>query len=309
MTQLNYLDQKLRQIADTISSDLNNGALDVWREREKNSSAALADALASQDDDISNRAWFLHKVAETRLAYVECFALMTNAQHYDAWCKLERVEIDLVSLKRNPFYDPKLFCTDALASLVAQWQGIFPYTVFFSPELVKKSKKCSICDATVGPWSGCGHEPGRVYGGRECYRIVQGVELLGISLVTDPVQKYSVAFLSNGGDGKPRDHYDYSLVKFIVDRLASPFDGWTTRWIEAYHPHSMFPGQQPEGGCPCGSGRKYSECCLAGPGVIRPHLDIVFDHEPTPSLPNGYLAGYGDRSCPAIVRSPTQTKK
>lgn len=155
-------------------------------------------------------------------------------------------------------------------------------------------EECTICGLPVHPWSRCEHQAGIVYRGKECHRIVKEMDILGLSLVRDPVQKYSVLFTQNA-EGQKHDHYDYTVVKFVVDRLRSPISEWTPTWTKAYHPHQLFKDVGAQDDCPCGSGRQYGNCCHSLPGVLRPHINIEFHDEPDGSLPSQILAGYHER--------------
>jgi len=192
----------------------------------------------------------------------------------------------------NRFYDPATFAAQELQLQVTQWQSLYPYKLFVSPAFLHKRKECSICHKVINPWSDCGHEVGRVYVGEECFHIVTEAELLEVSLVLNPVQKYSVANVGRDKAGDVVDEHDYSVVRFVADRLASPFDGWRMHWTYAYHPHELFAQINPDDGCPCESGRAYKSCCLTRPGVIRPHAQIEFEKDPPANLPSSVLAGY-----------------
>lgn len=248
-------------------------------------------ALECGDETLANKGWFMFRSCETVCNYIAAFRLMKNSKYYEAWCALERVEIDVRALKRNNFLDIDAYGIDFIESTVRGFQSLFPYKVFFSPEFLQKRVECSICGESQNPWSTCTHEAGRVYGGRECIYIVKDFEIIGISMVLNPVQKYSVA-MSHGEDGKPFDHYDYTIVKFVVDRLQSPFDGWTAEWVRAYHPHELFPEVEKTAPCPCGSGKNYDDCCAKRTGVIRPHLDVHFAIAPPEDLPCVQFVSY-----------------
>lgn len=271
---------------------------EFWQAAEAEADQILLDAQAANANRAANRAWFIKKICTIRLSFIRCFGLLKGKHYYKAWCDLEQIEIGLNSIVRNKFDDIIKFCIPEFVQAVANWQGLFPYRLFASPEFLHKEVRCSICDSIIMPLSMCTHKTGRVYCGRECYHVITKFDILGIAVVTEPVQKYSV--LSTDVDGM-----DYSMVKFVVDRLHSPFDGWTSEWTEAYHPHELFYDRVPEDGCPCGSGRSYRQCCLSKPGVIRPHLEILFDRYPPDSMPNGQLVGYGPVSRSATLSSPS----
>jgi hypothetical protein len=291
------LANRLASLTVDVRSNLRNDSLVFWQGVETRSDALLQETLQSGDDALANKAWFLDRTCTSYRMYVGSFEKMKAGQFYNAWCDLERVEIGLASLTHNPIMNVKSFRIPDLAALVTTWQSAFPYKVFLSPGMLYKKKQCSICQTILTPWSDCGHEKGRVYGGRECVTEIMEVEMLEISLVLDPVQKYSVCFAGPNG----ADHHDYSITRFIVERLASPFDRWTLNWTTALHPHDRFGGVSPEGACPCGCGRSYATCCLPTPGIRRPHAQIGFEKPPPSDLPNAAYAGYGERNGPAAL--------
>jgi hypothetical protein len=172
--------------------------------------------------------------------------------------------------------------------MIERWQELFPYRVFFSPEFLKKRVVCSVCRARVTPRSDCGHEKHQLYQGQQCYHIVEEVQLLSISMVENPVQRYSVAFLS-GPDGQV-DHYDYGNLKFVVDRVGSAFHEWwlerTTRTILAEAVSHLMV----EDPCPCLSGKAFGNCCGGASSITVPHLQVIFSvPPPDKSLPENEL--------------------
>lgn len=299
--------EALGQLQNLLQQDLLNPSAEFWDDMTERAEAARVAAIDGGDVNSANKAWFLRTVAEARGRFVGAFQLINQGECYKAWCDLEKVEIALPWLMRNPFYEPKTFNVEELMAKVAQWQSLFPYKVFFSPGFIHKKKHCSICETVITPWSSCTHERGFVYGGRACTHVVTMSEFLEISLVLDPVQKYSVGFAGVDADGNRVDHHDYSIVGFLADRLASPFDEWTADWTEAYHPHAMFPDATPEGPCPCESGRSYKSCCQLRQGVIRPHIQFGLAKTPPRELPNAAFAGYGGRNGPAKLTEEMQS--
>jgi hypothetical protein len=294
MSTSGAFDSNLHDLEAKIAASLQSDSPDVWKDLRYTADALLTPARSDGSDDDANRAWYLREVSANRYEYLCGFQLMQSGKFYQAWCKLEQVEIALISILRNQFYPPARFAVEQLATMVKNWQTLFPYAVFLSPEFAIKREECTICGLTVGPWSTCRHQAGVVYRGQECLRIVKDVKFLGLSLVRDPVQKYSVPFMRNA-QGEQYDQYDYTVVKFVVDRLRSAISGWTPRWTNAYHPHKLFKDVLPKDGCPCRSGRQYGQCCKPLPGVLRPHIDLVFDDAPSVALPNIAFTGYGRR--------------
>jgi hypothetical protein len=291
------LDNKRRDatnaLADSIRDRLYEEDVRAWDKLILSGQTLLDESLAASDDDTANCAWFLQKLARMRRTYLSCVDHFRNDRFYEGWCGLEQVEIGLTSLKRNPFYDPDQFGVTELLRQVTNWQSLFPYRVFLSPEFVIEEEACSICDTSMSPWSSCTHKRGRVYGGRECYRIVRKCDLLAMALVREPVQKYSVARItSQDNNGKEIDQFDYSVVKYVLRGITSPFSRWNAMWTKALHPHDLFVNRSHDGPCPCESGRIYRDCCLNRRGVIRPHLQVTFAKPPAGNLPSVQFVGY-----------------
>ena len=212
-----------------------------------------------------------------QLKYLEIFALLKKGEYHDAWIKLERCEIMLGSLKQHytPDSNDKYFI-NFIYEQVKKLQSIYPYKLFMSPEIIALKKKCSICNKKVSIRNSCGHIKGKIYNGEECYHTVTKAEILSISIVENPGGKYRVLFAADPKTRRTIDHYDYSLLKYLIKRLKSPFDDWNYKALKKRHPHSKFKEYSRNDKCPCGSNKKYKYCCLKEDGIIMPHYEFEF---------------------------------
>lgn len=286
-----------------ILSNLINGDSSFWENLSAELEAHLKVEQTSGDDLRANLCWFLRAICDTRCSFIDSFCLIKSGDYYDAWCELEKVEIGLKSIIRNPFLSIEEFQIHDLLGLTQAWQMLYPYKWFISPGILYRTVKCGICSANITPWEGCDHEPGLVYNGVQCHRTIVDCELLEVSLVQNPVQKYSAIHTTKDDNGNEVEIFDYDLVRFVSDRVASPFDQFRVVETRAFHPHDLFSERNREGPCPCESGRRYSDCCWEKRGVLRPHMEIIFEKMPAENLPNVELVGYGDKSGAAARRS------
>ena len=234
--------------------------------------------------------WCAQTIYSIQQGFIRAFNSLKAGLFYEAWCQLERCEVHILSLERHYSHteeDPHRIAY--IEQMIRRWQALYPYKIFFSPELLKKRVECSICGARVSPRSNCRHEKFKIYLGELCHHRVTEVDVLGISLVENPVQRYSVAFLSASKDSESIDHYNYGNIKFVVERLDSAFHGWnsylTTRTIaaaEVAHLDSLHP-------CPCLSGKHFGDCCKGQSELTVPHLQIEFYVRPSKNLPANEL--------------------
>jgi hypothetical protein len=114
---------------------------------------------------------------------LRAFTQLKAGEFYDAWCELEKTELALANLERHDTASWHEFRLDFIQEHTARWQSLFPYKMFYSPELLHKEKVCSICQQVVVPHAFCGHRAGEIYNGELCYRIITKLDVLGISMV------------------------------------------------------------------------------------------------------------------------------
>ncbi len=95
-------------------------------------------------ENLANKAWFVLNTCQYRARFIEAFNEMKVGKFYDAWCNLEQVEIGVFNLLNNPFYKLKDFSLRDLREVVTNWQSLYPYAVFLSPEMIIK-KEYAVC--------------------------------------------------------------------------------------------------------------------------------------------------------------------
>ena len=279
MTELGNIVKSIRKISLQSSEFECN-------ELRKALSSAKKNALEINDQERAKYIWGLETALQIIENFLLSFKLLKKGEYYKSWCLLERIEIDIgflhEHLTRSTLDKLRISLVE---KLTRQFQSIFPYSIFMSPEILVREKKCNICDKIVDIRNLCGHRVGEIYNGEMCIRLVTRAQILSISFVREPSQKYSVPFLVDE-DGKEHDKYDYFLVKWVIDRLQSPFDNWDVNLTAIRHPHEYFENYEKNAKCPCGSNSSYKDCCLLKEGVLRPHYEIYFSVHPPEDKPN-----------------------
>lgn len=247
-------------------------------------------AVERNDQAEATLIWQARTILSVQRGFIAAFNYLKRYKFYEAWCQLEKCEIEIAGLRR--YYTPNEIDAHRIGyieRMIFRWQSLYPYKVFSSPEILKKKVVCSICGATISLRQHCVHEKFGIYDGEPCYHIIEEAEILSISMVENPVQKYSVVFLAGDEPGKPKDHYNYGNVRFVVDRVASPFHGWeaetTTKTLES----SDIAHLVNDDPCPCVSGKVFGECCVGNAQIVVPHLQINLYVPPSQSLPENEL--------------------
>lgn len=226
-------------------------------------------AVACGDQGCAGAAWCYEQILESQNHYLSAWQSILTDRFYSAWCELDRAEVSLHFLARH-FADPaNAYGCAFLHAYVPRWQQLYPYSVFFSPGFIKQEIHCDICDARIAPRQSCIHERGELYDGQMAGRVIKKAKMLEVSLVTNPLQKYSVAWLRGS-------RYNYALVHYVASGLLSPWHRWEAQASTRLRRRPEFIGVKRNALCPCGSGKKFKHCHVDETTVELPHYDILF---------------------------------
>jgi hypothetical protein len=248
-------------------SELTPQQIGIKLEKYKRNAVMRSDELAAKE------AWCFEKALDIQELYIRAFSALQRGSFYDGWCLLEQVGISLGQVEAHAGRFWHLFKLGFISVHVERWQSLFPYKVFFSPEIIEVEKRCSICNLIVRPRTGCTHRLREIYEGEMCFHIITKMQALGVGMVSNPVQKYSVAFIS-GKNGESIDQYDYTPIKYALKISDSLFPDWTVKRSVRLQPHARFSHVGRNERCPCGQDKKYKKCCLLKAGVAQPHLEF-----------------------------------
>lgn len=233
-----------------------------------------ARCIAENNEAGANHWALLYLIYTAQSNYINFFELVEQKKYYAAWCLLERIEISVKGILRLYTFIEDEYKILFIQVYVQKLQGLFPYAHFASSEYVKKEIRCSICDSVVTLRKRCEHKRGELYMGKLCYYIISKSEFIGLSVVTEPFNKYAVLGVTN-----EEDPYKYPALNFLLTVIDHPFNEWEIEKYKILEPHQNFRTERNDK-CPCLSGKKYKHCCLRKAGVELDHIDIILK-EPT----------------------------
>ena len=259
-------------------SDRNLEAYELFLKKQK------AAFVLGNDQEGAKRVWIFEEILKIQSYFINAYYLMLESEYFDAWCLLDRADILLGHLADHFSETGDTYRLKFIKRKIPEYQALFPYKFGMSPEYLIKEKRCGICDSVMTYESNCGHEVGEIYNGEMCYRKITDMDILGTSFVDKPRQKYSILFPVDPKHPEKKDLYNYSVLKYLVTRLASPFHDWKATWTKTRHPHNLYSFVGRNEKCPCDSGLKYKKCCLLEEGVLRPHCEFGFEVTPAPEM-------------------------
>lgn len=234
------------------------------------------EAIQKDDEIAANTLWCYETIYDIQKDYLFVYEHLRKAQAandeldsegYDsdksreyeiAWNELDQCEIKIGELEENyciPEASLKEFGIENILEDIKRLQGLFPYKVFLSREMIIKSQECTICGKQISVRHPCGHIPGKVYMGNLCLRKITDAKIVNENIVTKPFDKYAILKL-------PGKKLKFTLLDNIVPHIA-PYSKWS---------YSIEKGLKPEyeriernAKCPCGSGKKYKYCIRDNP--------------------------------------------
>ena len=240
------------------------------------------EAILHGSEATSKDIWCYERLLLLQELYHRAFREIKDGAFYEGWCTFENAKQAADSLINHFKDETEIFHLAFIIGAIPKFQSIFPYRLFISPEMVYSGYECSICGSAMSVRNSCEHSIGEIYQGEICYREVTKVDWLGCAIVASPAHKYSVLF--NVVEGKHDDQHDYTLIRFLAERLRSPYDGWCFELTKTRHPHTRFTHIGRNDACPCDSDKKYKKCCLPEEGVLRPHYRFQFEVMPPAEL-------------------------
>lgn len=222
-------------------------------------------AVFESDQLTAKTSWCFETIGEIQDKFLSSYIHFLNGEYYKGWCKLEECEILIKFLDRHFLDTNDEFGIEHIRVHVKNFQDIFPYKKFLSPSYILKFH-CSVCNKLMTPRSKCQHDLGEIYDGVMCSKIPEVIKINEISIVENPVQKSSVVF-PNG-----EDNYDYYAVKYVVNKLNSPWQPWKYKKSKKLIKKYTNIGRNEL--CPCGSGIKFKKCCISKKIEID-HYDLI----------------------------------
>ncbi|NLE04326.1 MAG: zinc chelation protein SecC [Crenarchaeota archaeon] len=224
-----------------------------------------------KNEKLANLGWLLENVYLVKRDYCKCFDYLHAKEYEKAWFLLDNIDVSL-SLISDNFDNAEMerYNLIFLRRQVHNLQKLFPYIFFISRECVIKKEKCSICGKENSLRSFCEHEPGKLYCGELCLMEVTDADLKSFAIVKNPADKYCI--LKPDGIG-----FNYFIIEYYLKEskgLFEPFDV-----IESFNLLPVFEKIGDNDLCPCGSGKKYQECCKGTENEKFKHIELVFPHD------------------------------
>lgn len=200
--------------------------------------------------------WCLEAIGRIQDTFVTVFLRIGSDEFREAWEMLGYCEKETYWLDKHFAESEDEFGIEHIRNHAVQIEELFELRGGFSPGILHKEVRCSVCDAALTLRKGCEHEIGEIYDGERCHLVVSDALLLHVAVVDNPAQRYSFIWPEN--EGKTR----FAVVKYLSEHLNSPWEKWSFRKEVRRRFHPAFQNVGRYDPCPCRSNLNYRDCCL-----------------------------------------------
>lgn len=262
---MNDVYMNIEQVSDYLQK-FNGNKLDT---NVLDALSSLKETAISQGDQFeAKNLWCLEQVSKVISHYLNVYEFLRFNNFFKAWCEIERVDIEMSFLRKHLSYSDNKYKLLFIEEKIKDLEKLFPYEHFLSREAVVKSWSCSICKKVITIRNRCEHKPGEIYNGELCLKVAGDIEFIGVSIVKNPFDKYTVLF----PEGM---EYDYGAIIELMKFWKHPYEKW--KLISFREVKKEYKEIGRNNLCPCGSQRKYKKCCLISGEDSYPHHRVLLE--------------------------------
>lgn len=157
-------------------------------------SALKAEMVAVEDEDSANQLLSFEEMIQALIYELKMWVAFKDDDPHTAWDAL--IEAQSAARTAMQAHDIASHLDAYIERLYALEHLLFPPQTFVSIGTIVKRSTCSICGREYGE---CDHIKGRVYMGQQCIEVIEEVEKLETSIVSDPANKHCrMIAISNG---------------------------------------------------------------------------------------------------------------
>lgn len=148
-------------------------------------------AIETNDEKLANAQFVFDRYFQLFVNLTTFFGMLKEEKYRRSWDKLQDCN-DIARTIGRLIDLEKRWEIPSIVNLLLQYEGLYPYMFFISPEVVIEKSHCSICGRSMRDFD-CSHRIGMLYWGKLCYEVFDKVNKIpSLSLVEHPRDKRCV---------------------------------------------------------------------------------------------------------------------
>ena len=230
------------------------------------------EAIKEKDEYSANLSFLFKVYYDLIIAISNFWKLCDNADYQDAWSFLQDALGTVRTLNRFIDNESQL-SIDKISKYLSQIEILYPYVNFCSIEYITKKMTCSICKRS--PYDPeCNHIAGDLYWGEMAANVVEEMEGRGLGITKNPVDKRCVILMDI--DKNKLETSPFKLIHFFITNSKFPLRDFDLLLTERKLSRTFYNSRPEQSLCPCGSGKKFKDCCFNNKFIFNPHYKLIF---------------------------------
>ena len=230
------------------------------------------EAIKEKDEYSANLSLLFKEYYALIIAISNFWKLCDNADYQDAWGFLQDA-LGTVSTLNRFVEDESQLSIDKISKYLSQIEKLYPYVYFCSIEYIVKKMTCSICKRS--PYDPeCNHITGDLYWGEMAYNVVEEIEPNHLAITKNPADKSCVIHMDI--DKNKLETSPFKIIHVFIQNSKSPLRDFDLLLTNRKLPRTFYNNWSEEALCPCGSGKKFKDCCFNKEFILNPHYKVIF---------------------------------
>lgn len=216
-------------------------------------------ALDNKNEKLANSTYVTKKYFHLFGSLASYFALLQKRNYRQSWDRLQDCLDEIYDVGQFVYINHR-FELPFLKKLLKQYEKMYPFEIFVSPEFAITKSECSICGKPMNNLS-CPHIRGNLYWGEmACEKVLEIKEINSAVLVSNPLDKRCLIELAD--DDRTENEKFLMLDKFCNKRIYR-FQMFQIKHNKFFERDENVKKQKANELCLCGSGKKFKKCCRA----------------------------------------------
>jgi len=226
-------------------------------------------AIRNNDENLANSQYVAAQYLKLFCNMTDYFAKLFEKTYKKSWDKLQDcielcIEVSKFTEIENRYDIPQII------DLLYQYELLYPYKIFSSPEIAILKSECSICEKPIQSLD-CFHITGNLYWGEVAYEKVTEIKTFqAVCLVSHPLDKRCIIELS---DDTRSETEKFQKLDEILSLGIPPLQMFAIKDQKSIRQREDIKIVGRNDACSCGSGIKFKKCC--GQNLYYEHIHHI----------------------------------
>ncbi|KHD36582.1 hypothetical protein NL50_08630 [Clostridium acetobutylicum] len=214
-------------------------------------------AIENNIEELANAQYVANLYVKLLCQLSSYFKLLKEKEYRKSWDMLQDCFDSAFCIGKYTIIENR-YEIPQIVDLLTGYESLYPFKVFASMEMIITKSECSICGKPFQSLD-CQHIKGNLYWGEVAIEKVTEIkEVQAIAMVSHPLDKRCVMELS---DDTRTNEEKFQLLNEFLEQHIPTFQLFSIENQKALRQRQDIKIVGRNDKCPCGSGKKFKNCC------------------------------------------------